>query len=216
MIRIILMMALAAVGFVASADAQDISGDWQGTLKAGPQALRIILKITKAADGNWSAKLFSIDQSPDFGAGIPVDSITLQGTVLKMAVGVSRGAYEGKVSADGNSIDGTWTQGPPLPLELLRSTPETAWKDPSPHTAQFVTVDNNVKLEVLDWGGSGRPLVLLAGLGNTAHVFDKFAPRLTATYHVYGITRRGFGVSGAPASGYSIAWVTMCLRYSTH
>jgi pimeloyl-ACP methyl ester carboxylesterase len=64
-------------------------------------------------------------------------------------------------------------------------------------------VDENVKLEVLDWGGSGRPLVLLAGLGNTAHVFDDFAPKLTSEYHVYGITRRGFGSSSAPAAGYS-------------
>jgi non-heme chloroperoxidase len=51
-------------------------------------------------------------------------------------------------------------------------------------------------LEVLDWGGSGRPVVLLAGGGNTAHVFDEFAPKLTANYHVVGITRRGFGASG--------------------
>jgi non-heme chloroperoxidase len=77
------------------------------------------------------------------------------------------------------------------------------WHDPSPHTVQFVTVDENVNLEVLDWGGSGRPLVLLAGLGNTAHVFDDFAPKLTPEYHVYGITRRGYGASSAPASGYS-------------
>jgi pimeloyl-ACP methyl ester carboxylesterase len=41
-------------------------------------------------------------------------------------------------------------------------------------------------------------LVPLAGLGNTALVFDKFAPKLSATYHVYGITRRGFGASSAP------------------
>jgi pimeloyl-ACP methyl ester carboxylesterase len=64
-------------------------------------------------------------------------------------------------------------------------------------------VDNNVKLEVLDWGGSGRALVLLTGLGNNAHVYDKFAPELTASYHVYGITRRGFGSSSSPATGYS-------------
>jgi non-heme chloroperoxidase len=74
-----------------------------------------------------------------------------------------------------------------------------AWRDPSPHSVQFVTVDNDVKLEVLDWGGSGRPLVLLAGLGATAHVFDDFAPKLTSQYHIYGITRRGFGASSAPA-----------------
>jgi pimeloyl-ACP methyl ester carboxylesterase len=71
--------------------------------------------------------------------------------------------------------------------------------DSTSHTVQFIAVDNNVKLEVLDWGGSGRSLVLLAGLGNTAHVFDKFAPKLTGAYHVYGITRRGFGASSAPS-----------------
>jgi non-heme chloroperoxidase len=73
------------------------------------------------------------------------------------------------------------------------------WHDSSPHTVQFVTVDTNVKLEVLDWGGIGRPLVLLAGGGNTAHVFDDFAPKLSGSYHVYGITRRGFGASSSPA-----------------
>jgi pimeloyl-ACP methyl ester carboxylesterase len=78
-----------------------------------------------------------------------------------------------------------------------------AWFDRSPHTSQFITVDKDVKLEVLDWGGSGPPLVFLAGLGDTAHIFDGFAPKLTSQYHVYGITRRGFGASSVPVSGYS-------------
>jgi len=78
-----------------------------------------------------------------------------------------------------------------------------AWRDPSPHTTKFVAVEKKVKLEVLDWGGSGRPVVLLAGLGSTAHTFDEFAPKLTPEYHVYGITRRGYGASSVPASGYS-------------
>src|SRR5689334_10710942 len=46
-------------------------------------------------------------------------------------------------------------------------------RDPSPHKARFVAVEANVQVEVLEWGGSGRPLVLLAGAGNTAHVFDE-------------------------------------------
>ena len=70
-------------------------------------------------------------------------------------------------------------------------------------SAQFITVDNNVKLEVLDWSGSGRPVVLLTGLGDNAHVFNRFATKLTASYHVYAITRRGFGSSSTPATGYS-------------
>jgi pimeloyl-ACP methyl ester carboxylesterase len=76
------------------------------------------------------------------------------------------------------------------------SQPSTPWQDPSPHIQRFVRVETNVRLEVLDWGGDGRPVVLLAGGGNTAHVFDDFAPKLTTDHHVYGITRRGFGASG--------------------
>lgn len=67
--------------------------------------------------------------------------------------------------------------------------------DSSPHVSRFVNVGGGVRLEVLDWGGAGRPIVLLAGGGDTGHVFDDFAPKLTATLHVYGITRRGFGAS---------------------
>jgi non-heme chloroperoxidase len=198
----------ALVAMLGSAlHAQDLAGDWQGTLKAGPQELRTIVKITKGNDGGWKATLFSIDQGQDRGAGIAIDLVTLTGSDLKFAVAAIRGSYEGRLSADGTSIAGNWTQGRPLPLELRRATPETAWKDPSPHSVQFVTVEKDVELEVLDWGGpsngQGRPMVFIPGLGNTAHVFDQFALKLTGQYHVYGITRRGFGASSAPASGYS-------------
>lgn len=55
---------------------------------------------------------------------------------------------------------------------------------------------------LLDWGGQGRNIVLLAGGGNTAHVYASFAPKLAKHFHVYGITRRGSGASSAPLSGY--------------
>jgi non-heme chloroperoxidase len=77
------------------------------------------------------------------------------------------------------------------------AAPEPA--DTSPHKVQFITVDKGVRLEVLDWGGTGRPLVLLTGQGATAHVFDEFALNFTAHHHVYGITRRGYGRSDKPA-----------------
>jgi non-heme chloroperoxidase len=96
-----------------------------------------------------------------------------------------------------------WLTGSVLLILLVtpvRSQSTSAWKDPSPHITRFVTVDKDVRLEVLDWGGSGRPIVLLAGCGNTAHIFDDFAPKLTAQAHVYGITRRGFGASGYAAA----------------
>ena len=83
----------------------------------------------------------------------------------------------------------------------------TAWKDPASHVTQFIPVAPDVRLEVLDWGGTGRPLVLLAGGGDTAHVFDDFAPKLSSEFHVYGITRRGFGESSfAPITLGATSW----------
>jgi pimeloyl-ACP methyl ester carboxylesterase len=86
---------------------------------------------------------------------------------------------------------------------LARSlTAQSSTSTSSPHHAMMVTVAPHVSLEVLDWGGSGPPMVFLAGLGNSAHVWDDFAPQFTGTYHVIGITRRGFGASSHPSSGY--------------
>jgi pimeloyl-ACP methyl ester carboxylesterase len=189
-------LLLAAVACAsARLPAQDISGTWQGTLQAGP-GLRTVLKIESSGNGTWKGTLYSIDQTSQ---GIPISSLTLQDSVLKFSIQEVNGDYEGRLSADGNSITGAWRQGQSSTLNFERATKETAWKiDATPHKVDFVTVEPEVKLEVLDWGGAGRPLILLAGLGNTAHDFDKFAPKLIGAYHVYGITRRGYGASSAP------------------
>jgi len=202
MTRFIRSIGLAS-WFVVTISAQDITGVWQGTLGAGSSTpLRLILHIAKDDQGNWTARLQSIDQG-GFDSYITANSVTVQGSNLKLNIGAVGGTYEGKISSAGDSIEGTWKQFLPLPLEFRRPTKETEFRDPSPHTQQFIAAEPNVKIEVLDWGGSGRPMVLIPGLGNTAHVFDTFAPKLASTYHVYGITRRGFGESSAPtpASG---------------
>jgi pimeloyl-ACP methyl ester carboxylesterase len=82
--------------------------------------------------------------------------------------------------------------------DLLVAQDKPGDPDTTPHSVRFVAVDEDVKLEVLDWGGSGRPIILVHGGNRTAHDFDKFASKLTGSYHVYGITRRGAGGSGTP------------------
>ena len=86
-----------------------------------------------------------------------------------------------------------------LPTTLIAAQPPAPTTPKQGYSVQFVTVQKDIQLEVLDWGGKGRPVVLLAGLGGSAHDFAEFAPRLTKNYHVYGITRRGFGASSTPA-----------------
>ncbi len=82
------------------------------------------------------------------------------------------------------------------------STPE--WNDPSPHSVRFVETEPGVNLEVLDWGGTGPVILLLAGHGHSGHIFDDFAPPLTHDFHVLAVTRRGFGASSQPSSGYDL------------
>lgn len=76
--------------------------------------------------------------------------------------------------------------------------------DSSPHRAGFVRVRDGTRLHYIDWGGTGPTLVLLAGLGGTAHTFDDLAPKLTNNFHVVGITRRGTGESDRPDSAYDV------------
>lgn len=67
---------------------------------------------------------------------------------------------------------------------------------------RLITVADSVQLEVIDWGGNGPTLIMLTGLGHTAHVFDGFVHRLTPHLHVLGITRRGVGASSRPNTGF--------------
>lgn len=81
---------------------------------------------------------------------------------------------------------------------------QAEWKDPARHVARLVAVEPGVTLEVLDWGGSGAPVLLLAGHGDTGHVFDEFAPELSKRFRILAVTRRGFGASSQPEQGYDL------------
>ncbi len=108
--------------------AQDITGNWQGTLQPpqGP-ALRLILKISLDND-KLKALAYSIDRNPQ---PLPATAITRDGAVVKISFSAIAGGYEGKLTADGNSIAGTWRQDSlSAPLRLTRATPETAWAIP--------------------------------------------------------------------------------------
>jgi pimeloyl-ACP methyl ester carboxylesterase len=85
-----------------------------------------------------------------------------------------------------------------------------SWSDPSPHAQGFVTA-NGVRLEYLDWGGTGPALILLHGSGDNAHVFDDLAPAFTDRFHVLAYSRRGHGLSAAK-SPYDTVTLTEDLR----
>ncbi len=201
-IFLILLSAIILLSHCAITQ-RDIAGNWQGMLKMGPMESRVVLKISRGYGGSWNAKATTLDLGI---LSATMDSVILQDPNIKLVWDNGQSHCEGNISADSMSIQGVCTLGQfSFPVKLQRANKDTAWTiDVSNHNVQFINVDRNVQLEVLDWGGNGRALILLAGLGDDAHAFDKFAPKLVAAgYHVYGISRRGFGESSIPQSGYS-------------
>jgi pimeloyl-ACP methyl ester carboxylesterase len=61
---------------------------------------------------------------------------------------------------------------------------------------------NGIRLHYLDWGGQGPALIFLTGMGSSAYIFGKFAPRFTDRFRVLALTRRGQGDSDYPETGY--------------
>jgi uncharacterized protein (TIGR03435 family) len=112
--------------------AQTMTGTWQGALKV-PQApngeLRVVIKISTTDADRLKAEMFSIDQGAQ---PIPASAVTQSGSTLKISIATINGNYEGKLSPDGKTISGTWMQGAPSPLTLVKATPETAWTIPEP------------------------------------------------------------------------------------
>jgi uncharacterized protein (TIGR03435 family) len=126
--KTLMLWVIALAAWPGGLFAQNVTGTWQGTLKPGARDLRTVMKIS-LEDDKLKAVLYSIDQG---GQPVPASAIAQNGSTVKMTFAAIGGDYEGKISGDGNSITGTWTQGAPLPLNLTRATAETAWAIPEP------------------------------------------------------------------------------------
>ena len=88
----------------SAAYAQDLTGNWQGTLQAGKE-LRIVVTISKGDGTGLKAMMYSIDQG---GQGISAATFALLGTTVRMSISGIGSTFEGKLSEDGNSIAETW------------------------------------------------------------------------------------------------------------
>src|SRR5690348_9444472 len=138
---LIVLVVMATQGLFA----QDAAGTWQGTLQPGP-TIRIVIKITSDG-GRLNGVLYSIDQG-----GQPIaTTVLIQGDAVKLTMPGIAGSYDGRLSADGKTISGTFTQGgKPLPLSHTRATTETAWAIPQPPaSAAPMAPDANPSFEVV-------------------------------------------------------------------
>src|SRR2546423_13333320 len=98
-----------------------VVGDWRGTLTAGGQQLRLVLKVTRTLAGGLAATLDSPDQS---ATDLPLEDVTYADRILRFefrAAGTPAG-FEGALSRDATEIAGSWQQGAPYPLVFTRET----------------------------------------------------------------------------------------------
>jgi pimeloyl-ACP methyl ester carboxylesterase len=151
-------------------------GHWEGRLALpNGMSLRVLLDVTRGADGALAATA----DSPDQGArGLHVDSIRLDKDQVDFTLAIGA-AYQGTLNAAGDTLTGQWKQrGASLPLEFHRGTstassapeeprrPQTP-KPPLPYRAEEVSYENpaaHVKLAgtfVVPPGAGPFPAVLL-------------------------------------------------------
>jgi peptidase M23-like protein len=113
------VLTLGASGIAQTKDASSaLAGTWEGTLGSGSGALRLVLEVSRAADGLNLGVLQSLDQG---GVKIPIDRIDVKDNHVTLTVGAVGGAFEGTISGSPPVLTGTWTQlGRSLPLQLTR------------------------------------------------------------------------------------------------
>jgi len=123
------VVAVVVLLSAGPATAQNLAGNWQGELQAGQRSFRFVFVVSAADGGGLRAAVYNIDQG---GQAVPA-TVTAQGTAVRINAAGVGATFEGALSADGNTINGTFTQGGNgAPLTLQRATKETAWAIPEP------------------------------------------------------------------------------------
>ncbi len=104
--------------FVASAKPSPVDGIWLGGLDiGGGKSLRLQLHVKSNAAGEEFCSADSLDQG---AMGLECGKVTFAAPDFSFDIPLVHGSWAGKLSADGDTLDGTWTQGQPLPLKFLR------------------------------------------------------------------------------------------------
>jgi hypothetical protein len=97
---------------------KEFEGTWEGTLSANKGLLRLALTMKNQPGGRATGHVVSVDEG---GLIIPI-VITQEGSRVSYVSTAVPGSWAGALSADGNELVGTFTQGPAsLPLTFRRA-----------------------------------------------------------------------------------------------
>jgi pimeloyl-ACP methyl ester carboxylesterase len=104
---------------------------WMGILKAGPQKLRIELRLKPEKNGSFSGAMVSLDQ---VATPIPFDSVERTSKQLSFEIKKLGVSFAGDMNADQSVVTGVFTQGLKFNIEFKRVD---GWK-PAKHVATWV------------------------------------------------------------------------------
>ena len=147
----------------AARNRSSMIGTWSGVLNAGPTPLRLAF-IVRDSSGRLLGTMISIDQG---NAEMPA-TVEGRGDTLAFTIPTQRISYRGVLSAAGDTLRGTFTQGASLPLTFTRAAspaaprPQARPQDPKPPFA-YHAVD--VMIPSVPGVQLGCTLVRPAGVG---------------------------------------------------
>ncbi len=125
--RTFFLIALATAA-ILRAQGPDIVGDWRGTLIVGPDKIHLTLHIATGDKGTLKATMDSAEQGVK---GVPVTTIALQADRIALTIDSVHASYNGTVKSAIGAIEGTWSQGQPMPLTFTRPPKSTGTVKPS-------------------------------------------------------------------------------------
>ena len=102
----------------APAKPVSLEGDWSGVLQVGETELQLVLHLSKDTQGEWHAKLDSLNQAV---YGMDASKVTREEDTLRFEIASVGAKFQGKIHPDHHSIRGLWEQGGAgLPLRFER------------------------------------------------------------------------------------------------
>jgi hypothetical protein len=102
----------------AAKAAKGPEGTWKGTINAGGQELRLVVRVSKKSDGSLTGKLDSPDQNAN---DLPIEDVTWKDGKFSFELKVVKASYEGKVNESGSEVAGDWKQsGQTIPVTFKR------------------------------------------------------------------------------------------------
>ena len=121
-----------------NAHALKTNATWQGTFLSNGERHRMVILAEQPANGGWIVQSLAVDFLPE---AIHIDTASFQDGRVSVTANAGRAAYEGRLSSDETTLDGTFTwMKQSVPVKLQRVPNEAAWHTPMDYQYHYKDV----------------------------------------------------------------------------